>query len=586
MGTSIDALAGGQDTQGHWTDRTLKKLMIGGDVSGKAWNGAGFKIEEVALFVGSYLTAADVADYVFPTVTADAAITTMSALNAKVAALDNEFLYFSSAASVMLDEEPSDATKAFLRGASWNGTVSIKDQNVVNLDPTAYGNANSTLKLSGVSGHFGASKYLNTATPAIELEDSETTDREYGFFASNGYSFYSQGVYYFVHTPELKGTGTYKANATGSQALLVVDKWDNFTGKLDLAGKAVWFGTGAPAQNQETFALVKSGTVRLGSTIPANYATWNVPNGYEGTVRQTTAANSTETAFLTAAAWKGTCQIAFGHNGGPLDIVNYGNANSVIEIATALNAYPTQDGGSDGAEVAGEVKLSANWDINNGWTGEGYRTTFAKLSGSGTITVTGGSGGVGDPIPYTVTRLENFTGTIAGARGKFTFDTIVSSVEPTPGTKLVSVTTDNAPVLDDTTVLYNNVAQDVELEFKAGDGIYVAEPDYVAYTVTKEWNYDDPQNPFPVDVTNQFVSLEAALETNPDKIYLIDSELEAPSGWVKSLEGETYVLTPIPPVAYVDGMSTANAYTNFSEALTVALASGTHSLYIVSSQTI
>ena len=118
MGTSIDNLTGGEDTAGHWTGRNLKKLVLGGDESGKAFNGAGFKIEEVAIFVGSYLTASDVADYVFPTVTADAAMTTMSALNAKVASLDNEFLYFSNAAVVTLDEEPSEATKAFLQGAN------------------------------------------------------------------------------------------------------------------------------------------------------------------------------------------------------------------------------------------------------------------------------------------------------------------------------------------------------------------------------------------------------------------------------------------------------------------------------------
>lgn len=490
MGTSIANLAGGQDTSGHWSNRTLKKLVLGGDESGKAFNGAGFKIEEVAIFVGSYLSNEDVADYVFPTLNIDPTTSmTMTALNTAVAAFgENTFKYYSASPVVTLDVAPSDATKAYLRSALWNGTVFIKDQNIVNLDPTIYGNKNSTLKLSGVSGHWGATTYENTATPAIELEDSETEGKEYGFFASNGYSFYSQGYYYYVHTPELKGSGTYKANTTGNGALFVADKFDNFTGKLDLEGKTVWLGTGAPTKSVDTWnnQVNFPGTVRLGSSIPANYSTWNVPNGYKGTVVLTAAASEQyQVSFLTSSNWKGTCQLNWNATG-KLDIVNYGNANSVIEIPSTFSALPTQNGGSDGAEVAAEVKLTGNWTVNDGWTAESYRTTFAKLSGAGTLTVNGGSGGVGDPVPYTITRLEGFTGTIAGARGKFTIGTIVAATEPTPGTKLVNITTSNAPVLDSTKVVYNDAEQDVELEFKAGDGIYVKELPNVACIVVDE----------------------------------------------------------------------------------------------------
>jgi len=506
MGTSIGNLTGGEDTAGHWSGRNLKKLVLGGDESGKAFNGAGFKIEEVAIFVGSYLTASDVADYVFPTVTADAAVTTMSALNAKVASLDNEFLYFSNAAVVTLDEEPSEATKAFLQGANWNGTVFIKDQNIVNLNPAIYGNPNSTLKLSGVSGHWGAAVYEKTATPAIELEDSETEGKEYGYFASNGYSFYSQGSYYYVHTPELKGSGTYKANTTGNGALFVADKFDNFTGKLDLEGKTVWLGTGAPTKSADTWNNLVNfpGTVRLGSTIPANYSTWNVPNGYKGTVVLTAAASEQyQVNFLTSSTWKGTCQLNWNATG-KLDIVNYGNANSVIEIPSTFSALPTQNGGSDGAEVDAEVKIIGSWTVSDGWTGEAYRTTFAKLSGSGTLTVNGGSGGVGDPLPYTITRLEGFTGTIAGTRGKFTIGTIVAATEPTPGTKLVNFTTANAPVLDSTKVVYNNAEQDVDLEFKAGDGIYVKAVAYVVFQQESGQSF--------IDVTNYYSTVSNAID--------------------------------------------------------------------------
>lgn len=478
MGSSIDGLVGGAEGSFKYGNNTITRLAIGGDADGLYYKPSGFTIEDVALFVGSSLTDSDVADYVFPTVTVDTTATmTMTELNTKVAEFgENTFNYFSASPVVTYDVAPSDATTTYLRSALWNGTVFIKDQDIAKLNPTIYGNPNSTLKLSGVSGYWGPAVYEKMATPAIELEDSETEGKEYGYFARDGYSFYSQGVYYYVHTPELKGSGTYKANATGNGALFVADKFDNFTGKLDLAGKTVWLGTGAPTKSSDTWnnQVNFPGTVRLGSAIPANYSTWTVPNGYKGTVVLTTAASQQyQVNFLTSSDWKGTCQLAWNPGNGAFDIVNYGNANSVIEIANAFGPYPTRDGGTESPNVAAEIKLSADWTISNGWTLK--TTTFAKLSGAGTLTVNGNTGSE-EAIPYTITRLEGFTGTIAGRRGEFTIGTIVAATEPTPGTKLVNCTTTNAPVLDSTKVVYTNVEQDVELEFKAGDGIYVKYP--------------------------------------------------------------------------------------------------------------
>ena len=484
MGSAIADLVGGGVSNYKYGNKTIKRISIGGDADGLYYTPTGFTIEDVALFVGSSLTASDVADYVFPTVTVDTTATmTMTELNTKVAAFgENTFNYFSSSPVVTYDVAPSAATTNYLQNALWNGTVFIKDQNIVNLDPTIYGNPNSTLKLSGVSGHWGAAVYEKTATPAIELEDSETEGKEYGYYASNGYSFFANGKYYYVHTPELKGSGTYKANTTGNGALFVADKFDNFTGKLDLEGKTVWLGTGAPTKSADTWNNLVNfpGTVRLGSTIPANYSTWNVPNGYKGTVVLTAAASEQyQVNFLTSSTWKGTCQLNWNATG-KLDIVNYGNANSVIEIPSTFSALPTQNGGSDGAEVDAEVKIIGSWTVSDGW--DNQTTTFAKLSGAGTLTVNGSTSGE-TAIPYTITRLEGFTGTLAGLRGQFTIGTIVSAGEPTPGTKLVNCTATKPPVLDSTKVVYNDADQDVDLEFKAGDGIYVALPPSVTITV-------------------------------------------------------------------------------------------------------
>ena len=481
MGTTIAALAGGQNTSGKYSNRTLKKLAIGGDASGKAWNGAGFKIEEVAVFVGSYLTNEDVADYVFPTVTVDPAITTMSALNTKVAALDNEFLYFTSAASVSLDAEPESATQTFLQSDNWKGTVLIKDGEKLNIDPTIYGNPNSTLKLSGASGYFAKAQYTSAVTPQIELENSATDGKEYGFKQTNGYSFNSNGGYSYVNTPKLKGSGTLWG-AWNGRAFYVVDDYSEFTGVLKLdTGDVVWLGASLPATVSDVESEVIQKGIRLGGAIPANVASWTADR-YDGTVRLTTAISNEDAYkgdFLQNGKWKGTCQLDWNPGTGAFDIVNYGNANSVIEIATNFGPYPTRNGGANSANVSGEVKITegVTWTISNGW--DNQTTTFAKLSGGGTLTVNGTTSS-STAIPYTITTLEGFTGTLAGARGKFTIGRIVSSVEPTPGTKLVNCTTTYEPVLTNTEVYYNNAeVEDVELEFKAGDGIYVKAVAYV-----------------------------------------------------------------------------------------------------------
>lgn len=472
-GETIGTLIGGGNTSYHFSGRTISRLLIGGD-NGKYYTPNGFKIEEVALFVGSYLSASDVADYVFPTVTVDPEITTMSALNTKVAALNNEFLYFTSAASVTLDAEPESATQTFLQSDNWKGTVLIKDVEKLNINPTIYGNKNSTLKLSGASGYFAKAQYTSAVTPEIELENSDTEGKAYGFKQTNGYSFNSAGAYAYVNTPKLKGSGTLWG-AWNGRAFYVVDDYSEFTGVINLsAGDVVWLGASLPETVSDVEAEVLQKYIRLGGTIPANVASWTA-DAYDGTVRLTTAISSEDSykgTFLQNSKWKGTCQLDWNPTG-KFDIVNYGNANSTIEIPSTFSALPTQNGGNAAANIAATVKVSGDWTVSDGWTDQ--TTTFAKLSGAGTLTVNGKTNaGQTSAIPYTITTLEGFTGTLAGARGQFTIGTIVSSVEPTPGTKLVNCTTTKEPVLTSTRVTYGGVEQDVELEFKAGDGIYVA----------------------------------------------------------------------------------------------------------------
>ena len=273
-GAAIASMSGGVNTGLKFGSTTLQSVSLGGAFSsngiGAPWSG--LEIEEVALFVGGYWAASSLNEYEFPTLNIDStASMTMTELNAKVAAFDStKFNYFSASPVVTLDVEPDTATVTYLQSDSWNGTVLIEDADKTGIVPTKYGNPNSTLKLSGVKGYFEKAQYTADVTPAIELENSDTEGREYGLYLNNGYSFDSNGGYAYVNTPELKGSGLFKADGSANKVLWVVNKWSSFTGTLNLTNKAVWFGTGIPAQTTDGTASITAGSVRLATTIPAS----------------------------------------------------------------------------------------------------------------------------------------------------------------------------------------------------------------------------------------------------------------------------------------------------------------------------
>ncbi|MBO6120940.1 MAG: hypothetical protein J6Q49_03690 [Kiritimatiellae bacterium] len=481
-GSSDPIFGGGGNNNLRYANTMCDTIAIGGGKS--VLTGltplTGLVIKKIAVYTSTSaipVAQSEIAAYAIPAATTIAVPAKMSAFNEEVANATGVINITGTETAVELDVEPSDAAKAILQNADvWRGTVLIKDTDKNAIVPTAYGNPNSTLKLSGVKGYFAKAQYAATVTPAIELEDSTTEGREYGLWQYDGFSYNAKGDWAYVATPELKGSGTLKCDKD-VRPLLLVGKWSAFTGTLNLsAGGAVWFGLDVPAQDS---ALVTSAMVKFNGALPSGIAGWTYAKA-SGTVTQTAIANSDQVAFFTNSKWTGTCKIQFGHNGNAFDVVNYGNAGSVIEIAQAFSAYPTKNGGKAAPNLAAELKLSANWTVANGW--DNQTTTFAKLSGTGSLIVNGTSSG-SSAIPYTITKIENFTGALGGARGKFTIGTIVASSEPTPGAKLVNCTTANAPVLDDTKVTYNGAEQDVALEFKAGDGIYVAVPATVDVTV-------------------------------------------------------------------------------------------------------
>ncbi|MBO7496498.1 MAG: hypothetical protein J6T98_08080, partial [Salinivirgaceae bacterium] len=245
MGSSIGALSGGTNTGAHWSNRTVKKLSIGGDARGLYGDACGFKIEEVALFVGSYLSNTDVSDYVFPTVIPVSLTTTD--LNTITASLGSG-AYFAATNTVVTygtsDAAPSDASKTLLQGSNWGGTLWIKDQTMTEFQPGIYGNVNSTLRLSGVYCYFPQN---HTCNVPVELS-CEGTTRGYGMNVYDGYSRDASSNR-IIKFAKIKGDGELWTSSGAGTVTMQVCDWSEFTGKFQFVNKILVLGDTVPEFN-------------------------------------------------------------------------------------------------------------------------------------------------------------------------------------------------------------------------------------------------------------------------------------------------------------------------------------------------
>ena len=488
-GADIASLKGGEKTNYKFSSNSEKisKISFGGEVSTR---GFGYckdaVIEEVSLFVGSALAATDVADYAFPTLTADnTASMTMTEFNSKIADVGaGEVLYFSAVNPVVtLDAEPSDAAKAYLRGVYWQGTVAISNVTKNGIDPTLYGNANSTLRFTGVTGYFKQAEY-SAGVPAIELDNGEG---DFGFYWNNGYSIIgNDGVTRaFVNTPELKGSGTLKCDTSCPLAVLIADKWDNFTGVLNLQNKAVWFGGNPADANTST---VIEGSVRLSGSIPSNYSTWTVKNGYYGTVEVAADATADASALFATSAWKGTVVVPEATNSTGnhirirLDLL--GNANSIVRFnGLSSNTKDFYLNSGDSPTYNTTVDINGWVAINNGSSGKTITLTRVTCSNEG-ATLRLKFPGTAE-INYVITTLDQFAGTLSvSGYTPLTIGTINLATAPVAGAKVVKLASGSyLKNVGSIKVSVNGVVDDtIELEQKE-DGLYVVEPAPTTVTI-------------------------------------------------------------------------------------------------------
>ena len=371
-----------------------------------------------------------------------------------------------------------------MRESSWCGTLELCGSNTWEAEFNKFANANSKVCFNGLTTPLYGS---GNDTVAIELVGSGLT---------------ISGEYQSARTYAVGGTITGSgaltlADNTGS--LLLSGDTSGFTGSVTVSGSsaAVTFGAATTGGGQRI--VIQSGkTATIGEG-----ATWTAANLVligELTVNGTLAVNNNciwcnngagvlryankdtlPTSAKFAGSWNSKCIIACDPGNKRFVLNDFGNANSTLEIAGdngVFSALPsTENTGGRAPSINPAVILTANWTVNDGWTGTDYTTTFSKLSGTGNLTVNGSTSGTA-AIYYTITELNDYTGTLGGNRGNFTISKVNVATAPAGGARVVATAIGaNGSINSDIPLWVGGFDSGDVLEYNAdgayGAGLYV-----------------------------------------------------------------------------------------------------------------
>jgi hypothetical protein len=154
-----------------------------------------------------------------------------------------------------------------LTDSTWTGVLWLKNGTMSGLLAQDLANANSTLRLTGVTGYFNNADSEMTCAGTLELVDDGATP---AFTVNNGFSANGKTVF-----AALKGDGTFKSDTTTSQRYMFKNV-AAFTGTIDIPGgknTRVILGNGAslnPASGTVTVVSGATATVAAGKTWTAN----------------------------------------------------------------------------------------------------------------------------------------------------------------------------------------------------------------------------------------------------------------------------------------------------------------------------
>lgn len=393
------------------------------------------------------------------------------------------------AGELVYDAKSSATLPSFTLANDWTGLVTVQDfgttmlyQNtwtICNVELTAnnglFSKVGSKVKFRGVCGH------CNNATLPIELilENSTTTGREFGWKNDNGWSS-STTVF-----DKLSGSGKFLDVFPNNTQPIIFKDASSFTGDIDIKGKKLTLGA-ATNQTEAKGQIAVAGPVTFKSG-----ATWTPGEGgvkiardgvltVEGEFNQALKGtgkvvysdfptNQTVLNSLTQSTWAGTVSIASVEKTGQLNLAPYGNASSTLEINgfTGTSRYLP-----NGSNLPFTLKVSGDLTFNQGSSSTSY--TIAKVTGAGNLSLLNWSGSANNDANhgYTITKLEDYTGTLTTTRFTTIAELALAS-EPEIGERIVTLGSGSQNTLAVTRVTVGGVAltsaKRVEVE---ADGIY------------------------------------------------------------------------------------------------------------------
>ena len=169
-----------------------------------------------------------------------------------------------------LDSAYADNLKKHENGGSalpdanyWQGTVVFCNKSVNNLELPNYGNAQSKIRLNGVTGSLMGGKTFDGILELVDYEDVPA------FNLNSGSSQYPVVIGYVV------SNGTFKTSGSASSLNVLLKDISGWTGSFDLASKTVAIGQAVPSSYTGTDGRLH---VCQAATVAAG-ATWRAAGG-------------------------------------------------------------------------------------------------------------------------------------------------------------------------------------------------------------------------------------------------------------------------------------------------------------------
>lgn len=341
-------------------------------------------------------------------------------LNANADCLDGTY---TGSGTVVYDGVAPLTGKGWTESA-WTGTVWFKNYTtkLAAFDINPYGNANSTLRLTGLNGYFQRNNSVTQNVPVELVDDGATPAWTY----NDGWG---GSVVAFA---ALKGNGTFKTESAGNGEIIYFADATGFTGSFNLAMKKVVLGGSTPSGNNQNYSgkIVVAGTATVSSS-----STWTAGGGFEvtgtlydfGTLAssKTTGAitgngtvvfggvpspidGDSETKWWKNTGWTGTVEISGVSNitGTNYAFSDYGNAGSTVKLTNCSGWLKNNYTCVPALEIDGTF----NW--NDGISGLNNVFKVGTLKGSGTISIP--ANGADKAVWQVTDDWSGFTGAVGG----------------------------------------------------------------------------------------------------------------------------------------------------------------------------